>query len=210
MSELIGTFGLVVAATGSIVLDGRLGGTLGPIFIAVIHFIGLAIVVYAFRKYSMAHFNPVVTIGFLIAGYTKPKQLPIYFGAQTIGAILGSIFVKYLIGDFAKLGINFANHSYSSSEIYGIEILATVFLMAVILIVVHVKGLIKLTGIAIGGIIALDVFFFGPISGASMNPIRSLAPALLVGIYDDLWLYWTAPFIATVIVSVVYRGKFRK
>jgi aquaporin Z len=207
-AELVGTFGLLVAATGSIVYDARLGMTLGPIFIAAIHFVGLAIVVYAFGKYSMAHFNPAVTIGFFLAGYTKAKLLPVYFGAQAVGAFLGTFFVKYVIGDFANLGLNFPNHSYSISIFYGIEILATVFLVGVILIVVHIKGLNKFVGLAVGAIVALDVYFFGPISGASMNPIRSLSPAIVAGIPDDLWIYWSAPFVGAAIVGIIYHKKY--
>jgi aquaporin Z len=207
-AELAGTFGLLVAATGSIVFDARLGSSLGPIFIAVIHFIGLTVVVYAFGKYSMAHFNPAVTIGLFLAGYTKAKALPVYFSAQAIGAFLGTFFVKYVIGDFANLGLNYPNYSYSLSIIYGIEILATVFLMGVIFIVVHIKGLNKFAGLALGAIVALDVYFLGPISGASMNPIRSLSPAIIAGIPNDLWLYWSAPFIGAAIVGIVYHKKF--
>lgn len=120
--------------------------------------------------------------------------------------------IESLINDslkiFVQLGINFPNYSYLIGVIYGIEIIATLFLMGVILIVVHKKSLNKLTGIGIGGIIALDVFFFGPISGASMNPIRSLVPALLTGIHGDLWLYWTATFIGSLIAGLIYRKKF--
>lgn len=210
VSELLGTFGLLVAATGSIVYDSSLGNTLGPIFVAAIHFLGLAIVVYAFGKYSMAHFNPAVTIGYFISGYIKAKALPVYFVAQAIGAFLGTFFVKYVIGSYAELGLNFPNYSYSIPLFYGVEIIATILLMGVILIVVHIKGLNKLTGIAIGGIIALDVYFLGPISGASMNPIRSLTPAIVSGIPDDLWLFLTAPFIGSAIVGVVYYRKFSK
>jgi len=207
-AELVGTFGLLVAATGSIVFDARLGSSLGPIFIAVIHFIGLTAVVYAFGKYSMAHFNPAVTIGLFLAGYTKAKALPVYFSAQAIGAFLGTFFVKYVIGDFANLGLNYPNYSYSVSIIYGIEILATVFLMGVIFIVVHIKGLNKFASWAIGAMVALDVYFLGPISGASMNPIRSLSPAIVTGIPDDLWLYWSAPFIGAAVIGIVYHKKF--
>lgn len=205
VAELLGTFGLLVAATGSIVYDGKVGGTLGIIFISGMHFVGLTIVVYAFGKYSMAHFNPAVTIGFFLAGYTKAKRLPIYFSAQAIGAFLGTIFVKYLIGDFANLGTNFPNYSYPVSFFYGIEIIATILLMTVILFVVHHKRLNKFSGVAIGGIIALDVYFFGPISGGSMNPIRSLSPALVSGVTNDLWIYLTAPFIGALIVALLYR-----
>lgn len=210
IAELLGTFGLLVAATGSIVYDASLGYSLGPIFVAGMHFIGLAIVVYAFGKYSMAHFNPAVTIGYFISGYIKAKDLPVYFIAQAIGAFLGTFFVKYVIGDSANLGLNFPNYSYSIPLFYGVEIIATIFLMGVILIVVHVKGLNKLIGVAIGGIIALDVYFLGPISGASMNPIRSITPAVVSGIPNDLWLYLTAPFIGAAIVGVIYYKKFSK
>ena len=91
-------------------------------------------------------------------------------------------FVKYVFGDFANLGLNFPNYSYPISLFYGVEIIATVFLMVIILIVVHFKRLNKFSGLAVGGIIALDVYFLGPISGASMNPIRSLTPAIVSGI----------------------------
>jgi aquaporin Z len=208
IAELLGTFGLLIAATGSIVYDSSVGNILGPIFVAIIHFIGLAIVVYAFGKYSMAHFNPAVTIGFFISGYIKAKKIPIYFSAQLIGAFLGTFFVKFLIGDYANLGLNFPNYSYSIPLFYGVEILATVFLMSVILLVVHFKGLTKFVGLAIGAIIALDVYFLGPISGASMNPIRSLSPAIISGIPDNLWLYLSAPFIGCIITGLVYRKKF--
>jgi len=210
VSELLGTFGLLVAATGSIVYDASVGHSLGPIFVAAIHFLGLAIVVYAFGKYSMAHFNPAVTIGYFISGYIKVKALPVYFVAQAIGAFLGTFFVKYVIGSHAELGLNFPNYSYSIQLFYGVEIIATIFLMCVILAVVHVKGLNKFSGLAIGGIIALDVYFLGPISGASMNPIRSITPAIVSGIPDDLWLYLTAPFIGAAIVGVIYYKKFSK
>jgi len=207
-AELVGTFGLLVAATGSIVYDASLGMTLGPIFVATIHFVGLAIVVYAFGKYSMAHFNPAVTIGYFISGHIKAKTMPVYFGAQAIGAFLGTFFVKYVIGDFVNLGLNFPNYSYSVSLFYGVEIIATIMLMGVILTVVHIKGLNKFAGLGIGAIVALDVYFLGPISGASMNPIRSLSPAVVTGIPDDLWLYWSAPFIGSAIAGLIYHKKF--
>ncbi len=208
IAELAGTFGLVVAATGSIVYNGILDGALGIAFIAFGHFIGLTIVVYAFGKYSMAHFNPAVTIGFFITGHVKGYQLPVYFIAQTTGAFLGSIFVLFVMGDYANIGTNAPNLQYEWVSIIGIEILATVFLMWVIFIVVSSKKLAKLSGMAIGGIVALDVLFFGELSGASMNPIRSLAPAIVIGIPHDLWLYCTTPFIGTIITALFYRKKF--
>jgi len=208
ISELVGTFGLLVAATFSVVYDARFGPIIGPVGNAVIHFIGISIVIFIFGKYSMAHFNPAVTIGFYLSGHLERKKIPIYFVAQTIGAFLGSLFIKYVVGDYGNLGLNYPNYQYPIPYFFGIEIIATVFLMACILIVVSIKNLPMIAiSTSISAIIALDVFFLSPISGASMNPIRSLAPAILSGIPDDLWLYWTAPFIGTVIIALYYRKK---
>ena len=205
LAELIGTFGLVVAATGSMVYDVSLGGIYGHHFIVAMHFIGLSIVVYAFGKYSMAHFNPAVTVGFFITKHVKGRQLPYYFTAQAVGAFLGSIFVLIVLGDYANLGTNYPNPASTVEANIIYEILTTVFLMGVIYIVVHFKKLGKLTGVAIGGVIALDILFFGLVSGASMNPIRSLAPAVVSGVTHDLWLYLTTPFIGTIIVALIYK-----
>ena len=210
IAELIGTFGLVVGATGSIVYNEILGGVYGISLIAAGHFVALAIVVYAFGKYSMAHFNPAVTIAFFITKHVSAKQLPVYFTSQTVGAFLGSIFVLFVIGDYANIGTNAPNLEHDWASIIGIEIIATVFLMWVIYIVVSNKKLAKLSGVAIGGIIALDVLFFGELSGASMNPIRSLAPAIISGSPDYLWLYWTTPFTGTMLVAVVYNLLSRR
>ena len=209
VAELIGTFGLLIAATSCIVYDGMMGGIYGIAFIAIIHFIGIAIVIQIFGKYSMAHFNPAVSIAFFITGHIKSRQLPIYFTAQAIGAFLGTIFVKFVFGDYALLGTNSPNLEFSMPEIIGYEILATALLMAVIYVVVHNK-MSKLSGILIAGIIGLDVLFLGQVSGASMNPMRSLSPAIISGVTTDLWLYWTTPFIGTIIMALLYRKKFRK
>jgi len=206
IAELIGTFVLVVGATGSIVYNEMLGGIYGIGFIAVGHLVALSIAVYAFGKYSMAHFNPAVTIAFFITKHVKGKHLPLYFTAQTIGAFLGSIFVLFAIGDHANLGTNAPDLTHSWGSIFGFEVIASIFLMGVIYIVVHFKKLAMLTGVAIGGIVAIDVLLFGEISGASMNPIRSLAPAIISGTPSDLWLYWTTPFIGTIVVAVIYKA----
>ena len=206
IAELIGTFVLVVGATGSIVYDEMLGGIYGIGFIAAGHFVALAVAVYAFGKYSMAHFNPAVTIAFFITRHVRGEQLPIYFVAQAVGAFLGSIFVLFAIGDHANLGTNYPNPTSTVEANISYEILTSIFLMGVIYIVVHFKKLGKLTGVAIGGIIALDILFFGLVSGASMNPIRSLAPAVISGVTGDLWLYLTTPFIGTIIVAAIYKA----
>ena len=197
--ELIGTFILVVFATGSIVYDVQIGGPYGIWFAAIAPFIALIIGVYSFGKISLAHFNPAVTIGYYVTGHISKIQIVWYFAAELIGAILGSLFVMKFIGTEANLGANAPNYDFSHLLIFPIEVLASGLLMAVIFTVVYTKGLKGFSGIAIGGIVGLDIFFLAIISGASMNPARALAPALLSGAMSDLWLYWTAPFVGTII-----------
>ena len=209
--ELIGTFIVIVFATGSIVLDAKLNGVLGLPFIAIAPAIAVAIGVYLFGRISMAHFNPAVTVGFLITHHLqrKKKLFLTYLGAELIGAFLASIFIFSVIGNEMNLGANAPNYiDFPIYVIVGIEILASALLMLVILIVVYTKVAKRFGGIAIGAIVGLDIFLFGLISGASMNPARSLAPAVMSGYYVDLWLYLTAPFIGTSIVGLILRNKF--
>jgi aquaporin Z len=209
IAEFIGTFIVVVLATGSVVIDAKTNGLLGIPFIAYAPFVGVAIGVYLFGKISMAHFNPAVTIGFFITRHIITKiQLAYYFAAEILGALLGSLFVKYFIGTQANLGANAPNYAFPLPIIFGVEVLASALLMTTILIVVYTKGLKGFGAIVIGGMVGLDIFFLAFISGASMNPARSLAPALLSGMVNDLWLYWTATFIGTSIIALALRKKF--
>jgi aquaporin Z len=207
-AEVIGTFIVVVLATGSVVIDAKFGGKLGLPFIAFAPFVGVAIGVYLFGKISMGHFNPAVTLGFLITRHITKLQLLQYFAAEVTGALLASLFVMSVIGTEASLGANAPDYSYLLPLVFSIEALATAMLMAVIYLVVYTRGLRRLGGLAIGGIVGLDIFFLAFISGASMNPARSLAPALLSGVLGNLWIYWTATFIGSSTVAFVIRKKF--
>ena len=210
LAELIGTFVVVVFATGSVVLAVKYSEIFGFWFVALAPAVAVALMVYAFGKISMAHFNPAVTVGFFVTKHMPKNLFPVYFIAEIIGALLGSIFVKYVIGTNANLGANAPDYHFQITLIVGVEILATALLMAVIIVVVHTKGLRGFGGIAIGGMVGLDIFFCAFISGASMNPARALAPAIISGYLDNLWLYWTAPFIGSAIIAGIYRKKFVK
>ncbi len=208
--ELIGTFILVVFATGSIVYDVQTGGTLGIAFAAIAPFIALMIGIHFFGKISLANFNPAVTIAFYITGHISKDKIAYYFAAEIIGSLLGSLFVMSFIGSGADLGANAPNLDFSLFLIFPVEVLASAMLMVVIFIVVYTKGLKGFGGIAIGGIVGLDIFFLSFISGASMNPARALAPALFSGVLENLWLYWTAPYVGTIIVAFLFRHKFQQ
>ena len=142
------------------VIDARLNGKLGIPFIAFAPFIGVAMGVYLFGKISMAHFNPAVTVGFLITKHITKIQLLYYFSAEIIGALLGSLFVKFIIGNQANLGANAPNYAYPIPTIIGVEIIASAMLMSVIYVVVYTKGLKRFGGIAIGGIVGLRYILF--------------------------------------------------
>lgn len=208
-AEVIGTFVVVVCATGSVVINAQSGGKIGLWFEAFAPFVAVSLMVYLFGKISMAHFNPAVTITFLITRHMPARLLPLYLGAELVGALLASLFVKYVIGSEANLGANYPNYDFSIPEIVGIEALATAILVSMILVVVRTKGLRGFGGLAIGAMIFFDIFFLSFVSGASMNPIRSLAPAILSGAIEDLWLYWSAPFIGAVAVGIVYKKRTR-
>jgi aquaporin Z len=211
-AELIGTFTVIVFAIGSVVLDAKLNGALGLPFIVIAPAVAVTIEVHLFGKISMAHFNPAVTLAFLITKHMERKKglLLIYLVAEIIGALLASFFIYSILGNVNHLGANAPNYTqFPIHVIVGIEILASALLMSIILIVIYTKGLKRFIGIAVGATVGLDILLFGLISGASMNPARSLAPAIVSGYYVDLWLYLTAPFIGTSIVGFLFRKKIQ-
>jgi len=208
IAEVIGTFIVVVLATGSVVIDAKLNGILGLPFIAFAPVVGVAIAVYLFGKISMAHFNPAVSVGFLITKHITGKLFALYLLAEIVGAFLASLFVSIVVGREANLGANAPNYSYPLPFIFGIEVLASALLMAVILTVVYTRDRKGFGAIVIGGIVGLDILFLAFISGASMNPARSLAPAVLSGVWTNLWLYWTATFVGTSVIALIYKKKF--
>jgi len=123
------------------VIDTKFNGILGIPFIAFLPFIGVAAGVFLFGRISMAHFNPAVTLGFLITKHITKLQLVYYFTAEILAALLGSLFVMSIIGTEANLGANSPNYAFPLPTIFGIEILASALLMAVIAVVVYTKGL---------------------------------------------------------------------
>jgi aquaporin Z len=148
--------------------------------LALLSGIGVAWAVKAFVKISIAHFNPAVTLGFLISGHMVTKQIVVYLSAQAIRAFAASAIIKYMIGTYASLGTNTPDYaSYPILLVFAVEIMVTAFLMAIIFTSVHTRGLKGLGWMASGAIIGLDIFLFSFISGAAINPIRFLASATL-------------------------------
>jgi aquaporin NIP len=203
VAEFIGTFFLVFAGTGAIIVDAF---THSVTHVGVSLTFGLVIValVYALAHVSGAHFNPAVTIGFWTAGEFPGARVPSYITAQVFGAIAASSVLRMLFGSVASLGATVPNGSVSTS--FWLELFMTFLLVFVILgCAVHGRAVKNFAGIAIGSTIALDALFGGPISGASMNPARSLGPALIAGIWQSQWVYVAAPISGAILAVLCYK-----
>ena len=203
IAEFVGTFALVFAGTGAIVIDS-LTGKIGNPGIAMSFGLAVGVMVYSVGHISGAHFNPAVTIGFYCSKNMKEEAFAPYILAQIAGATFASSLLYLMFGVTAGLGVTLPQGKWMTSFI--LEVIMTFFLMFVILTVAldeRVKPEVR--GLAIGGTVALNAFFGGPISGASMNPARSIAPALITGIYQYQWIYLTAPIAGSLIAVASYN-----
>ena len=210
IAEFFGTFGLVFAGTGAIVINQASGGAVTHVGIALTFGLVVLAMVYTFGDVSGAHLNPAVTAGFVAAGRFPLKQLPGYIIAQCAGAFTASGLLRLLFPSDATLGTTLPAGVPSQS--FVLEIVLTFFLMLVVLSVstgAKEKGITA--GIAVGSVIALEAMFAGPICGASMNPARSLAPAVVSGNLQHLWVYLLGPLLGALLAvpaccSVRERG----
>jgi aquaporin Z len=196
-AEFIGTFALVFAGTGAIVINDVTGGTVSHVGIALTFGLIVLAMIYAVGDVSGAHFNPAVTFGFFAARRLPGSLVAPYILCQCAGAGIASLTLRLLFRDNATLGTTAP--AGSDLQSFVLEFILTFLLMFVILNVstgAKEKGITA--GIAVGAVIALEALFAGPICGASMNPARSLAPALVAGQFDSLWLYLIAPPIGAI------------
>lgn len=194
-SEYLGTFALVFAGTGAVIINDISGGVITHLGIGLVFGLIIMTMIYALGEISGAHFNPAVSFGFWLARKLPSKELLPYMSSQILGALTASLFLRIIFPLHKSLGATMP-HFISTGGDFFLETLLTFFLMFVI---IHVaqgaleKGL--MAGVAIGGMVGLEAIFAGPVTGASMNPARSLAPAIVSGQMDFLWIYVTAPFL---------------
>jgi aquaporin Z len=198
LSECLGTFTLVFAGTGAIVVNNASPGTIGHAGIALTFGLVVMAMIHTFGDVSGAHLNPAVTLAFAAARRLGWREVPGYIGAQITGAFAASGLLRFLFPDDKLLGATMPAGTAMQSFVF--EVVLTAVLMLTILSVstgAKEKGITA--GIAIGGVIALEAMFAGPICGASMNPARSLAPAIVSGHAEHLWIYLLAPIIGALI-----------
>ena len=207
LAEFVGTYTMIFAGTGAVVVDQVSGGSITHLGVALTWGLIVMVLIYTFGDLSGAHMNPAVSIGFTIAGRFPLRELPSYMVAQLTGALAASETLHLLFPLNLQLGATLPFGSTPQSFI--MEFLLTLLLMIVILNVSHgakEKGITA--GIAIGATIGLEALFAGPICGASMNPFRSLAPALTLGHLEHLWIYLTAPVLGA-LVAIPLFGLLR-
>ncbi|MGV3663149.1 MAG: aquaporin [Prosthecobacter sp.] len=206
LAEVLGSFTLVFAGTGAIVINSASDGVITHAGIAITFGLVVLAMIHTFGDVSGAHLNPAVTLAFAAAGRFSWGAVPGYAGAQVVGAVSASLLLHLLFPqDPAVLGATLP--AGSAMQSFVLELVLTAILMLTILSVstgAREKGVTA--GIAIGGVIALEAMFAGPISGASMNPVRSLAPALVAGHFNHLWIYLAAPVLGALIAVPLCIG----
>jgi aquaporin NIP len=194
IAEAIGTFALVFCGTGAIVINDVSGGAVTHVGVAITFGLVVMAMIYSFGDVSGAHLNPAVTIGFCLARRFPPRGAVGYITAQMVGAFLASGALLAMFGNRAALGATFP--AGSAGQSFALEAVLSGILMFVVLNVsTGPKETGMMAGIAVGGVIGLEAMFAGPICGASMNPARSLAPAVMSGHLQYVWIYLTAPVL---------------
>lgn len=206
LAEFLGTFILVFAGTGAIVINAASQGAITHAGIALTFGLVVLAMIHTFGDVSGAHLNPAVTLAFAAARRFSWKGVPAYITAQVLGALSASLLLHLLFPQNpAFLGATLP--AGSDTQSFVLELVLTAILMLTILSVstgAKEKGITA--GIAIASVIALEAMFAGPVSGASMNPVRSLAPALVSGQLDHLWIYLLAPVLGALLAVPLCIG----
>ncbi len=205
VAEFIGTFAIVFAGTGAVMVNSISDGAITHLGISVVFGAVVGAMIYTFGHISDAHFNPAVTLAFWSSGFLARSRVIPYVLAQTLGALLASTLLVLTLGNVAQLGATLPlNNNWQQSFI--LETVLTFLLVIVILgSGLDRRAHVGFAGMAIGLTVGLEAAFMGPITGASMNPARSFAPAFVGGYWQHHWLYWVAPILGGQIAVWAYR-----
>lgn len=206
LAEFLGTFALVFCGTGAIVINDVSQGAISHLGIAITFGLIVTAMVYTFGSVSGAHINPAVSIAFAFTNLFSRKDLPVYLAAQLAGALVASWILRLLFENHPYLGATLPRGSEIQSLV--LEAILTYFLMLVILFVSQNKATTQFTGMVAGATVMLEAMFAGPICGASMNPARSIGPAIVSGNLVSLWLYIVAPVAGAILAT--WTWKFMK
>lgn len=204
IAELIGTYALVFCGTGAIIINQETNGTITHAGIAITFGLIVMAVIYALGNISGAHLNPAVSIAFTVAGRFPIKELAPYVISQIAGAFLATLTLKYLFPANILLGSTLP--AGATAQAFVLEAILTFFLMLVIInVATGSKEQGMFAGLAIGSTVLLGAMFAGPISGASMNPARSLSPAVISSHTEHLWVYIVAPIAGAILAVLTWK-----
>jgi aquaporin NIP len=202
-AEAIGTFALVFAGTGTVMVDAKTGA-LGHVGVAITFGLVIMAMIYAVGHISGAHFNPAVSFAFALSRHFSWARTFAYWGAQIAGALVAAAILRGSLGDVGHVGATLPSGSQGQSFLW--ELVLTFFLMFVIMAVAtDTRAVGEAAAIAIGATVGLDAMAGGPNSGASMNPARSIGPAIVSGDLHALWLYIVAPLTGAALGAIVYQ-----
>lgn len=205
LAEILGTFALVFCGTGAIIINQETHGTVTHVGIAITFGLIVAAMIYSVGDISGAHLNPAVTIAFWMAKEFPAKEIFPYIISQCIGAFIASGALRFLFPENDLLGATLP--AGSDTQSFVLELILTFLLMFVILQVAKgSKEQGMFAGLAIGFVVLLEAMFAGPVCGASMNPVRSLSPAIVSGHIEHLLIYLSAPFIGAILAVFVWQG----
>ncbi len=198
-AEVIGTFAMVFCGCGAMTINEITNGAVSHVGVAITWGLIVMAMIYAFGEISGAHFNPAVSIGFAFANKFSWNEVPKYILSQSVGAVLAIFMLWLLFPESQTFGETVPAENFEPYKAAILEFLLTFFLMLVIINVsTGSKEIGTMAAIAVGGVILLEAMFAGPMTKASMNPIRSIAPALFTGNFQHLWLYIVAPILGAI------------
>jgi aquaporin NIP len=203
LAEAAGTFALVFAGCGAIMVNANTGA-LGHVGVAITFGLVIMAMIYAFGHVSGAHFNPAVTVSFALTRHFPWPRTVAYIAVQVAGALAAAALLRASLGDVASVGATIPSGSDAQAFLW--ETVLTAFLMVVIMAVAtDTRAVGEAAAIAIGGTVGLDAMFGGPVTGASMNPARSLGPGIVSGDLQSIWVYIAAPLVGAALGATLYQ-----
>lgn len=212
VAEFAGTFLLVLFAAGGVVATARFNGAPIALVCGISSGIILAAVIWGLGPISGGHVNPALTIALAYLGRFPWRLVPAYILAQLAGSALAGFTLLWLLGDFGAIGANLQNAALgiSATQAFGLEVMLSFVMMAVILLCGQSDHPAIDTGaIRVGAIVGFEVMLFGPIAGAAMNPARAFGPYLVIGDWSDFWIYAAGPLVGISAAAVIYRHAER-
>ncbi len=205
-AEGLAAFALVFAGCGAVVADAEYGGALGPVGVSLTFGLVIMAMVYATGHLSGAHINPAVTLAFTLTSHFPAREAVVYVVAQCLGAVAGALLLLAVWPDQpAALGATVPSVSVGGALAYE-AVLTAILMFVIVAVATDTRAVGAGAAIAIGGTVALDALFGGPVTGASMNPARSLGPALASGTWTDFWIYLVGPVTGAALGALAYQA----